>query len=672
MAMACAVMVLLVAASGVAVALGEPLDGHPNAPLPSASHTPQPPYTDAPAPISTPQPNPTSFVLDAVQAAWRLPVPVQRAVALADRGKLRILGGLTAFGRSTPDVTSFDLATGAMSHSPGLPLGVHDAAGVVFAGRMIVFGGGASTSVATVQQAGGGIVGSLPTARSDLAATMIGDTAYLVGGYDGRTFRRDVLATTDGISFRIVARLAEGVRYPAVAALGHIIFVIGGESPGGASTANMIAVDTLSGRVTKLGSLPQPLSHASAIVINGELFVMGGTDGRRRSDRIWRVDPVAGSVASAGLLTYAVADAAATVDGDRGYLVGGTGNDGTVLASIITLTPRPAAAVVVYSTAQPGRLAPGSDPGVLPGPVLIADENNNRLVEVSPAGQVLWEFPRPGDLAPGQSFRRPDDAFFTPDGAQIIATQETNFVVSLIDVATHRIVWQYGTPGRHGSGPNQLWNPDDAMVLPSGDVVISDIVNCRIIVVAKGQHAVAHSYGQVGSCRHDPSIQFGSPNGAFPLNDGNWLVTEINGDWVNEVEPRGKVLWSVHPPGIAYPSDTNEIGPNRYLTVDYSSPGQVLIFDRSGRTLWRYRPYGGAALNHPSLALGLANGDVILNDDGNQRVIVIDPRTNQVVWQYGVTSQPGDAAGLLSNPDGVDLAPPYSLLGEHLATLRTP
>ena len=38
-------------------------------------------------------------------------------------------------------------------------------------------------------------------------------------------------------------------------------------------------------------------------------------------------------------------------------------------------------------------LAPGSDPGVLPAPVIIADEDNNRLVIVDPQGRTLWEFP---------------------------------------------------------------------------------------------------------------------------------------------------------------------------------------------------------------------------------------------------------------------------------------
>ena len=132
------------------------------------------------------------------------------------------------------------------------------------------------------------------------------------------------------------------------------------------------------------------------------------------------------------------------------------------------------------------------------------------------------------------------------------------------------------------------------------------------------------------------------------------------------------MYWSTHPPRVRYPSDTNEIGPNKYLTVDYSSPGQVVVFNQAGQTLWRYAPTGTNRLNHPSLALPLPNGDILLNDDLNDRVIVVDPQTNTVVWQYGHTAMPGVAAGYLDVPDGVDLVPPYSFAAGHTVALGTP
>jgi hypothetical protein len=303
-------------------------------------------------------------------------------------------------------------------------------------------------------------------------------------------------------------------------------------------------------------------------------------------------------------------------------------------------------------------LAAGSDPSVLPGPVLIADRGNNRLLVVDPRGRIVWEF------RPGRSFLVPDDAFFTPDGRQIIATQEDDFVISLVDVASRRIVYRYGRPGVAGSGTNRLWNPDDAMLLPGGWIVTADIKNCRLLLIRAGTHRPYRVYGETTSaCYHAPPARWGSPNGAFPMRNGHFLVTEINGDWVDEMTVAGKVLRSWHPPGFTYPSDSNEVRPGLYVSVDYTSPGGLETFDARGRLVWRYRPRpGDPPLDHPSLAEPLPNGDFLLNDDDNNRVVVIDPRTNRVVWQYGHTGVAGSAPGYLNDPDGVDLAPPHSLL----------
>jgi outer membrane protein assembly factor BamB len=321
----------------------------------------------------------------------------------------------------------------------------------------------------------------------------------------------------------------------------------------------------------------------------------------------------------------------------------------------------PAAALGRLAPLTAGYLAPGSNPAVLPGPVLIADEDNNRLLLIDPQGRTLWQFPRPGDLAPGQTFLRPDDVFFSADGKQIVATQEEDQVVSVIDIETHRIVYRYGVPGRRGSANGYLSNPDDAMLLPDGRLLIADIMNCRLLLIPLGATTPSAQLGTTGSCRHAPPGHFGSPNGAFPMRDGGYLVTEINGDWVDAIGLDGSVSWSAHPPGVAYPSDANEISAGRYLIVDYSSPGQIVTFDRTGRLLWRYRPTGAAQLNHPSLALPLPNGDILVTDDRNHRLFVVDPLTNQIVWQYGHTGAPGAAPGYLANPDGMDLLPPDAL-----------
>lgn len=93
----------------------------------------------------------------------------------------------------------------------------------------------------------------------------------------------------------------------------------------------------------------------------------------------------------------------------------------------------------------------------------------------------------------------PDDAFFTPDGKEIIATQGDDFVISVVDVDTHHIVCRYGMPGRAGMGPDQLDNPDDAMILPDGyiltAILTADIKNCRLLLIPPGTHAPGRVIG---------------------------------------------------------------------------------------------------------------------------------------------------------------------------------
>jgi hypothetical protein len=55
--------------------------------------------------------------------------------------------------------------------------------------------------------------------------------------------------------------------------------------------------------------------------------------------------------------------------------------------------------------------------------------------------------------------------------------------------------------------------------------------------------------------------------------------------------------------------------------------------------------------------MALPNGDIAVNDDFRDRVIVINPRTHRIVWQYGHTDIPGTAPGFLDIPDGMDFIP---------------
>jgi hypothetical protein len=620
------------------------------------------------------------MALQVTPAPYQLPAGLSREVVLPAAGGLVIAGGLTPSGAPTTAVTRLDPVTGATQPMGRLAEATHDAAGLTLGGRVFVLGGGTMTSAPTIQAVTPGqqavVAGRLTQPRSDSNGVSAGSVGYLLGGDDGTTLDPAVLATADGTHFRVAARLPVPVRYAGVVVAAGKIWVFGGQAAAGPTDA-IQRIDPASGAAAVVGHLPRPVQGATAISLDGWILVAGGVTAGAAGRAVYRFDPATSGVTVAGELPLLVAYAAGAVTGGVGYLIGG--EDGARPVPAVTTfrlaPPAPAAAAPwLEPAAGPGRLASGSDPAALPADVLIADHRNNRLLIVDPQGRIRWEFPRPGDLARGQTFLQPDDAFFSPDGRNIVVTQEDNQVISVISVATSKIVYRYGVPGVPGAGPDHLFNPDDAMLTPHGVLLSADIKNCRLVLIMPPAHVTTRVIGQTtNACQHDPPRHFGSPNGAFPMTDGHYLVTEINGDWADEMSLGGppgssaSTAWATHPPGVSYPSDTNEVYPGRYLTVDYSDPGQIVEFDSRGHLLWRL---GG--FNQPSLALPLPNGDILLNDDFNHRVCVVDPATKRIVWQYGHTGVAGRGPGYLDDPDGVDLVPPDSLLITHAATMGEP
>jgi DNA-binding beta-propeller fold protein YncE len=264
------------------------------------------------------------------------------------------------------------------------------------------------------------------------------------------------------------------------------------------------------------------------------------------------------------------------------------------------------------------------------GHLLIADRRNGRIVEIDAAGTETWSYPRPGESAPAH-YGPWDDAFYTPDHGEVVANAEDEHVVIGIDVATSTLKWHAGVPGQRGKGSGHFDTPDDAVPALDGTIHVADIRNCRIVHLS----ATGGYLGALGDgvCRHDPPRSFASPNGAFPTADGGLVVTEITGSWISWLDANGALVATTRTPAL-YPSDALPYPDGSALLTDYSRPGQVLRIARDGSVLWRYRPTGSAALDHPSIALPLAEDRVAVCDDYGGRVVIVDPATNEVVREY--------------------------------------
>jgi outer membrane protein assembly factor BamB len=186
-------------------------------------------------------------------------------------------------------------------------------------------------------------------------------------------------------------------------------------------------------------------------------------------------------------------------------------------------------------------------------------------------------------------------------------------------------------------------------------VIVADAYNCRVLEI-RG-HRVVRSIGN-GVCAHNPPTSLGAVNGDTPLPGGHILVSEINGSYIDEFTLGGRLVRVYHAP-VSYPSDPQLTRNGNIILADYSRPGGIVILSRrTGAVLWTYRPASGPGmLDHPSLAAMLPNGDVIVGDDFNDRIVIIDPHTKRIVWQYGHTAVGGTAPGYLHIPDGFDFVP---------------
>ncbi len=614
-------------------------------------------------------------------AGFALPSAVQREVAVATGGHVILAGGLDPAGNSTSGVFSLNVHTGHLATLGSLPNAFHDGAGAMIGTKLFVFGGGVSEGTDVVQSFDlstntAAAAGHMPVALSDLAAASVNGTVYLIGGWDGHNYNATIYSTTDGTDFSTVGPLPQGLRYPAVAVSGSVIVIAGGEAASG-PVDTVYAFDTTSGKVVQVAKLPSAVGHASAFTLGGKVYVAGGLDKSGHATNL--VSAVASATGQVTRLpglpaSEAFSDAGTAYAGGRAWIVGGTNGTAALtqvlMARFTVQASGPSPSVAASIGPQPTKTWPIATSGsaaVRPfaGLLLIADRGVNKLLVVNAKKQVVWQFPNPGTTAP-IPFYFPDDGFWVHGGHAILVNEEENNMLAEISYPSGKKIWTYGHPGIAGAAPGYLHQPDDAYPYLNGGVVVADAKNCRILFFNSSGRAT-NQIGKTGNCKPNLPTTVGWPNGDTALPNGNLLVSELNGGAVSEVTPTGSLIWQVHLPGVTVPSDPQQLADGSFLVVNYHTPGRIVRFTSTGKVLWNYYVKSGPGeLNHPSLAVPLPNGLVAVNDDYNDRVIIIDPATNKIVWQYGVKGVSGSSPPYLNTPDGIDLLFPDGTMPLHL------
>ena len=281
--------------------------------------------------------------LKAAMTAMTLPQPIHGATAASSQGGVLVIGGANRSDVSSDRVLLLDPSRTSVARAGKLSQPLHDAAAATVGDSTLVFGGGANSTFDTIQRlVRGGTaskVGRIPDRASDLSAVSVGAAVYVVGGYDGQSVLGSVLRTADGSHVAKVGSLRTPVRYTALATLGGRIYAFGGELATGADSDLIQAYNTETGRSSVVGRLPRRLAHASAVVLDGSIYVLGGRRSGVASDQILHFDAARLTVAPAGRLPEPVFDAAAATSDGVAYLAGGIGPAGTSVDSVVSIGP---------------------------------------------------------------------------------------------------------------------------------------------------------------------------------------------------------------------------------------------------------------------------------------------------------------------------------------------
>ncbi len=326
------------------------------------------------------------------------------------------------------------------------------------------------------------------------------------------------------------------------------------------------------------------------------------------------------------------------------------------------------------------------------GHIIIADQYNNRVIEVDPANHhVVWTFGNGSDVAGPHSVVGVNDVErFGPltliSGTGIPPSDPANPLpgcsdpvngcadnrVFIVDMAGH-ILWQYGQAGVTGSGDNQINTPVAAVFLtafpghPGPGVLITDQGNQRIILVNLFTKKIVWQYGTTGVVGIVPN-QLNSPNSAELLENGRILIADENNNRVIEITPAGNIVKTFTIGGALNTAAFASGLPHGHVLISDAGNNRIVEVDSTDHIVWQYVTNTGANSNpnpQPTRGIRLRNGNTLISDQFNNRVIEVTPG-GRIVFQQGKTNVLGNGFNLLNGPydakqigDFTGLTPPF-------------
>ena len=258
--------------------------------------------------------------------------------------------------------------------------------------------------------------------------------------------------------------------------------------------------------------------------------------------------------------------------------------------------------------------AQAAEPSVVSQPsgqILVAGDR--RVMVLSPAGEVLWEYPT----------KLTHDVWMLPSGNVLFADGETVTEVT----REKKVVFQYRAAEQKGGGTYACQR------LADGKTFVGENSTGRLLELdpdGKVVFALQTSPSRTGE-HHNMRM-------ARKLGNGNYLVCHSGARLVKEYTPKGEAVWEVKVPGaVAFAAIRTPSGNTLVSCLD-----RVVEYDPNGKSIWKCRTDElGAAVtvrNLTGINL-LPNGNVVAGcyqayADGQGCGLLEISREKKVVWSY--------------------------------------
>ena len=288
------------------------------------------------------------------------------------------------------------------------------------------------------------------------------------------------------------------------------------------------------------------------------------------------------------------------------------------------------------------------------GNLLLTDRNNDRVLEVTPDGRVVWKHDK---------LVRPHNGHRLPNGNTLISDSEQNTIIEVNPDGD--IVWSFG------GGPALNW-PRNGERLPNGNTLVTDSRGGRVLEVDPAGRTVWQYTG------------LALPFEAHRLANGNTLIADNNRRRVIEVSPDGHIVWQFRNlvenvqdtlingdfeqdgdgvPDGWYPADLNAEGIATFIwdgvervnglrsaSLEYHAGGRLAWLQTArvepGQT-YRFEGWLKGQITSGAFAIQLRFVDVLGGPLGDQPIIAAS-HNRSVDWTRASAdvTAPGDAAAI--------------------------